>query len=129
MIFKESLGLSVIPTDWRRANVTLIFKKGSRQTAITHRPVSLTSVFCKLLEGIIRGGFTEHPNKYSLLNKCLNGFISKRSCLTNLLESCDDVTGILDGGDPVDIMNEGQGETHASARTKFTSIFFLHGVL
>ena len=28
----------------------------------------------------------------------------KRSCLTNLLEFCDDVTGILDEGDPVDVV-------------------------
>ena len=32
VIFKESLRQSVIPSDWRRANVTPIFKKGSRQT-------------------------------------------------------------------------------------------------
>ena len=96
MIFKESLRQSVIPSDWRRANVTPIFKKGSRQSAANYRPVSLTSVVCKLLESIIRGGVTEHLNKYSLLNKSQHGFISKRSCLINLLEFCDDVSGILD---------------------------------
>ena len=41
---------------------------------------------------------------YSLLNKSQHGFTSKRSCVTNLLEFCDDVTGILDEGDPVDIV-------------------------
>ena len=42
VIFKESLRLSVIPSDWRRANVTPIFKKGSCQSAANFRPVSLT---------------------------------------------------------------------------------------
>ena len=92
MIVKESLGQSVIPSDWRRANVTSIVKKGSRQSVANYRPVSLTSVVCKLLESIIRGSVTEHLNKYSLLNKSQHGFTSQRSCLTNLLEFCDDVT-------------------------------------
>ena len=39
-----------------------------------------------------------------LLNKSKHGFISKRSCLMNLLVFCDDVTGILDEGDVVDIV-------------------------
>ena len=78
VIFKESLRQSVIPTDWRRANVTPIFKKGSRQSAANYRPVSLTSVVCKLLESIIRGGVTEHLNKYSLLKKGQHDFISIR---------------------------------------------------
>ena len=46
VIFKESLRQSVIPTDWRRTNVTPIFKKGSRQSAANYRPLSLTSVDC-----------------------------------------------------------------------------------
>ena len=66
--------------------------------------MSLTSVVCKLLETIIRNGVTEHLRKHSLLNKSQHGFISKRSCLTNLLEFFDDVTGMVDEGDPVDIV-------------------------
>ena len=38
------------------------------------------------------------------LTKSQPGFTSKRFCLTNLLEICDDVTGILDEGNPVDVV-------------------------
>ena len=104
MIFKESSRQSVIPSDWRRANATPFLKKVSRQSAANYRPVSLTSVVCKLLETIT---VTKHLYKhFSLLNKRQHGFILKSSCLTNVLEYCDIVIGMLDEGDPVDIVHE-----------------------
>ena len=36
------------------ANIIPLFKKGSRNKSVNYRPVSLTSVICKLLETIIR---------------------------------------------------------------------------
>ena len=52
-IFQLSLNSSVLPFDWKIANVTPIFKKGDKHTASNYRPVSLTSVCCKLLEHIV----------------------------------------------------------------------------
>jgi len=42
-----------VPSDWKMAFVTPIFKKGNRNTAENYRPVSLTSIYCKLAEHII----------------------------------------------------------------------------
>ena len=33
-----------------------------------------------------------------------HGFIQGKSCLTNLLEFLDDVTDMIDGGNPVDVI-------------------------
>ena len=49
-IFKKSLEDSTLPTKWKEANVTAIFKGGDRKLAENYRPKSLTSVPCKLME-------------------------------------------------------------------------------
>ena len=57
-----------------------------------------------MFESIIRHKITEHLDKHALLHRSQHGFLPKRSCLTNLLEFFDDVTGLLDKGEPVDII-------------------------
>ena len=49
-IFNCSLESGQVPEDWRVANVTSLFKKGSREELGNYRPVSLTSVVGKVLE-------------------------------------------------------------------------------
>ena len=52
-IFNQSLTAGQVPGDWKCANVTPVLKKGSKKEASNYRPVSLTSVPCKILEHII----------------------------------------------------------------------------
>ncbi|WP_166376079.1 hypothetical protein, partial [Aeromicrobium phragmitis] len=47
-VFNLSLKQGVVPVEWKEANVIPLFKKGSRKKAENYRPVSLTSVICKL---------------------------------------------------------------------------------
>ena len=46
-IFQQSLDTGTLPTDWKNANISPVFKKGNKHTASNYRPVSLTSVCCK----------------------------------------------------------------------------------
>ena len=48
LMFKKSLSESSVPADWKCTNVTLIFKKGSRNTAKNYQPVSLASQVSRL---------------------------------------------------------------------------------
>ena len=50
-VFNLSLKERVVPFEWKEANIIPLFKKGSRNKSENYRPVSLTSVICKLLEG------------------------------------------------------------------------------
>ena len=52
-IFQLSLDSGELPTDWLQANVTPVFKNGDVHQPSNYRPISLTSVTCKLLEHII----------------------------------------------------------------------------
>ena len=59
-IFQQSLDTSNIPVDWLQANITTIFKKGSKTNPANYRPVSLACVTCKLLELIIFSNVMNH---------------------------------------------------------------------
>ena len=104
LIFSQSLEEGRIPKDWKEAHVIPIFKKGNRQNCNNYRPVSLTSVICKIMESIIRDKMTEHLEKYNLMSKSQHGFMSGRSCLTNLLSFFDSIVKQVDQGNCVDVV-------------------------
>ena len=52
-IYTQSIELGEVPIDWTQALVTPIFKKGNRHLPENYRPVSLTSIPCKIMEHII----------------------------------------------------------------------------
>ena len=77
-------------------------KKGSRNKSENYRPVSLTSVICKLLERLIKDHLVDFLVKNKLINPSQHGFLKARSCLTNMF--LEDVTKWVDEGSPVDII-------------------------
>ena len=79
---------------WKLVLINPIFKV-SRTLAANYRPISLTSIVCKLLESIIRDEFLNHLILNSLLNPAQHGFVPHRSCLSNLLETFDFITASL----------------------------------
>ena len=96
LIFNRSLQEGQVPRDWRHANVTAIFKKGSRYDASNYRPVSLTSLSCKLLEHIVVSQTMKHLDKHNILSDCQHGFRARRSCETQLLAMCHELAHSLD---------------------------------
>ena len=64
LIYQKSLTEGTLPTSWKHSNIIPIFKKGSRSTALNYRPISLTSVPCKILERLI----TQHLLNYFEVN-------------------------------------------------------------
>ena len=95
-LFKVSLDEGVLPADWKTAYITPIFKKGDVQSASNYRPVSLTSVLCKILERIIREQMLTYLNRNNLLPQQQHGFLSKKSTVSNLLECMDKWTKTFD---------------------------------
>ena len=47
-VFNLSLKEGVVPFEWKETNIIPLFKKGLRNKSENHKPVSLTSVICKL---------------------------------------------------------------------------------
>ena len=50
----------IVPQDWKDAIVVPIFKKGVKSEPSNYRPVSLTSVVCKLMERIVKDVIQDH---------------------------------------------------------------------
>jgi len=103
-IFNKSVSEGVVPQDLKIANVTPIFKKGTKLGSGNYRPVSLTSHIGKLLEQIIRDAVINHLCQNRLINESQHGFRHKKSCLTNLLKYVEYVVNQIDAGDPVDVI-------------------------
>jgi len=53
IIFERSCRTGNVPEDWRKANVTPIFKKGKKEDPGNYRPVSLTSIPGKMMVQLI----------------------------------------------------------------------------
>jgi hypothetical protein len=101
-LFEKSLQNGVVPNDWKAANVVPLHKGGSKKLAMNYRPVSLTSVVCKMFESLIKDRIVTHLREYQLLNKSQHGFLPGRSCLTNLLTFLEDITRVIDESISVD---------------------------
>jgi len=104
LLFNLSMRQGIIPQDWRDASVVPLFKKGSRSQAQNYRPVSLTSIVGKILESIIKDHVVAHLDRHKLLRDSQHGFLSGRSCLTNLLEFMEAATSAVDEGKNVDMI-------------------------
>lgn len=103
-IFKSSLENGEIPSDWKKANVSVIFKKGSRKEPGNYRPVSLTCHLGKIMEKVIKEDLVRYLEENKLIRESQHGFRNKRSCLTNLLEFTKYVSDWIEEGKPVDVI-------------------------
>ena len=105
LILKSSLKSGKIPSAWKLASITPIHKNtGDKQCAENFRPVSLTSIACKLMESIIRDAMLNFlKSNDSLLNKQY-GFLGGRSTVIQLLQIMDKWTEILDRGGVIDVV-------------------------
>ena len=102
-VFNLSLKEGVVPFEFKKTNIIPLFKKGMRNKSENYRPVSLTSVICKLLERLIKDHMVDFLVRHKLLNPSQHGFLKARSCLTNMLCFLEEITKCIDGGSPVDI--------------------------
>ena len=95
-IFQRSFDTGTVPKDWRTANVTAIFKKGEKFKASNYRPVSLTSLCCKIQEHVITSNVLKHLENHDILTDCQHGFRARRSCETQLLTLAQELLAGLD---------------------------------
>ena len=65
-IYQTQLDNGQVPSDWRDAWIAPVFKKGDKHKAANYRPVSLTSITCKLLEHIIHSNVIAHFDKHHI---------------------------------------------------------------
>ena len=104
ILFNKTIEKATVPIDWKEASVTALFKKGTRSDPGNYRPVSLTSITCKIIEAIIRDAIVDHMTMGGLYTECQHGFRKHRSCVTQLLEVLEDFTLKLDNKETIDVV-------------------------
>ena len=98
IMFEESYSQKKLPLDWRSANITALFKKGLKSDVSNYRPVSLTSIVCKIMESIVRDNLTKHFIDNGLFSNKQFRFIKGRSAVIQLLKMLDEWTEQLENG-------------------------------
>ena len=73
-LFQQSFEDDIIPSAWKDANITAIFKKGHSADPKNYRPVSLTSLVAKSLEHIISKQICSHLSGNSVISQHQHGF-------------------------------------------------------
>src|SRR5215831_18972553 len=79
IIYKASIDTGIVHQSWKQANVIPIFKSGSKNQVANYRPVSLTSVVCKVLESMIKDCIEQYLIKHDLIENTQHGFVKSRS--------------------------------------------------
>ena len=104
LTFKASVEQGKLPDDWKPAYITPIFKKGHRRSAVNYRPISLTSICCKVLEYILHSSIFTHLERHNVLCEQQHGFRSGHSCETQLLGTIHDFATFLNNGGHIDAL-------------------------
>lgn len=73
-----------MPEGWKKANVTLMFKKGKKEDSENCRSVSLTSVPGKVMKQLILEAISKHMED-KVVRSSQHGYTKGKSCLTNLV--------------------------------------------
>ena len=85
IIFNLSLTLGAIPTQWKKAIVIPVYKKGNRHEVGNYRPVSLTSSFSRLFESVLLDKLMPFVLQHKLISPSQFGFLPGRSSCGQLL--------------------------------------------
>ena len=101
LIFSRIHREGYVPAEWKVSNVVPIIKKGSRAVPLNYRPISLTSVCCKLWERILTSHLLEYLESNELLSSNQYGFRPGKGTEDQLLVAYNDVTKLVDSGKTV----------------------------
>jgi len=93
-----------VPEDWRKADITPVFKKVNKEDPGNYRPVSLTSIPGKVMEQLILDVISKQVEEKKVIRSSQHGFTKWKRCLTNLIASYDGITGWVDEGRAVDVV-------------------------
>ena len=104
IIFNSSLCSGVLPDEWLSSLIVPIYKKSHRYDPLNYRPISLTSVPCKVLEKCIVKHITDYLDLNNLISQSQFGFRSGRSATDQLVLTYNDISISIDQGKTVDLI-------------------------
>ena len=103
-LFQQSLDSGVVPSQWKKALVTGIYKKGEKSDPANYRPISLTCLCCKIQEHIVLSHVAKHLSQHKILLDSQHGFRERLSTVTQLLTSIHDWATTLEHRGQTDVI-------------------------
>ena len=104
ILFQQSLSEGILPNEWLNACITAIHKKGDKSLPGNYRPISMTSIICKIMESLVRDQLVEHMERNNKFSVSQHGFVPLGDCSTNLLVCVEKWIEILESNDCVDVL-------------------------
>ncbi|XP_065561253.1 uncharacterized protein LOC136027725 [Artemia franciscana] len=101
---KKSFDSKTVPLDRKSFHITPIFKKGDKTNAKNYRSISLTSAVAKTLEHIVNAQILTQLLSNIILSPDQHGFLPVKSVETNLLETYNISTDVLEKEVLVDLI-------------------------
>ncbi len=86
-IFNESISTGVVPDILKISRITPIYKSGDTNEPHNYRPISILSVFSKVLERLVCNQLDSFLEKYNIMYNYQFGFRKKHSTEQAILES------------------------------------------
>ena len=103
-LYQHSLHNGEVPTDWKNAHIVPVFKKREKHLPSNYRPVSLTSIVCKVLEHIVHSSVMNHFDRHKILTDNQHGFRAKRSCESQLITTIQKIASTMSSRGQVDVI-------------------------
>ena len=103
-IINQSLRTGIIPSEWKCARVTPIFKGGDKACMENYRPISVIPILAKIMEKIVYKQLFQYVTDNNILSDCQSGFRPMYSTQSALLNVCDKWLVAIDNGNIVGVV-------------------------
>ena len=85
-LYNETWRQQQLPKEWKHSKIVPVLKPQKDPTkAVSHRPISLTSVPCKVMERMVNNRLTWYLERNNLLSPIQSGFRSNRNTMDNII--------------------------------------------
>ena len=86
----KSFSIGLLPDEWKHVDITSLHKMGSKSLRENYRPISLTSIVCKINGKIVLERMIKFWREIDFINNNGFGFLQGRSTATQLLSTFND---------------------------------------
>ena len=100
-LYNDSLRSGVIPSDWKRSQITPVHKGGAEDDPTNYRPIAVVSIIAKILEKIVATQLSNYLESNGLLHPHQGAYRYGKSTEDILLVAVDSIVTCLDKGDVV----------------------------
>ena len=104
ILYKECIDKGQLPDQWKVARITPLHKKGDPSNPLNYRPISITSICCKILEKLVNNVLLDHFENNNLFHPSQHGFRRSKSCETQLVKLITNLSRNVDENRQTDLI-------------------------